>query len=74
MDDGGSVASSGHLSVDGGVRAAGAGEVGDGFSVVCGECRCGCERGGWVAVAETVSRVDCWGDLAELAGDSLGEG
>ncbi|MFI8975829.1 hypothetical protein ACIGO9_23280 [Nocardia asteroides] len=74
MDGGGSVASSGDLVVGVGVRAAGAGEFVGGFSVVCGGRWCGCERGGWVDVAETVSRVDCWGEVAGIAGDWMVKG
>ena len=74
MVGGGSGASSGDLVVGVGVRAAGAGGVGDGFSVVCGGCRCGCERGGWVGVAETVSRVGCWGEVVGLVGGGMGKG
>ncbi|MEV0078640.1 hypothetical protein AB0H58_19740 [Nocardia neocaledoniensis] len=74
MVDGGSGASSGELVVGVGVRAAGAGGVGGGFGVVCGGWWCGCGGGGWVGVAETVSRVDWWGEVVGVAGGGMGEG
>ncbi|MFD5175428.1 hypothetical protein ACFWM1_06415 [Nocardia sp. NPDC058379] len=74
MVGGGSGVSSGDLVVDVGVRAAGAGEVVGGFSVVCGGRWCGCERGGWVDVAEAVSRVGCWGEVVGVAGGGMDKG
>ncbi|MFI8971238.1 hypothetical protein ACIGO9_00005 [Nocardia asteroides] len=74
MVGGGSVVSSGDLVVGIVVRAAGSGEVGDGFAVICGGCRFGCERGGWVGVAETACRVDWWGEVVGLVGGGMGKG
>lgn len=74
MDDGGGGASGGDLVVGVGVRASGAGGVVGGFGVVCGGWWSGCERGGWVGVAETVSRVACWGEVAWLVGGGMVKG
>ncbi|WP_280216831.1 hypothetical protein [Nocardia neocaledoniensis] len=70
----GSGASSGDLVVGTGVRAAGAGGVVGGFGVVCGGRWCGCERNEWVGVAETVSRVDWWGEVGGLVGGGMDRG
>ncbi|MGS2807998.1 single-stranded DNA-binding protein [Nocardia sp. MW-W600-9] len=64
----------GHLTADPEVRTTGTGKLVTNFTVISNDRRYDRERNEWVDAAKTAIRIACWGDLAELAGDSLVKG
>ncbi|MFI5540306.1 single-stranded DNA-binding protein [Nocardia sp. NPDC051900] len=64
----------GHLADNPEPRVTTTGKLVTNFTVISNDRRYDRDRNEWVDAAKTVIRINCWGDLAQLAGDSLTKG